>query len=277
MSEPRRDHYPNRHHNKNDEKKPRKKWDVVNHDFLKMLKEQGQNISVAITDPTQALITVPQRVALATIGTSDFDAFLAQQKKGTHEYSENICINHLDGSLRSRLLKSYTHELLLKEYNIHVSVGGVHQPDFHGTEFNPDDATSYVNKCGQSPLYLLVKGSTPKELKSGLDAIKEMFEGHLKIEIYPPDCQGNEESFAEKIIGKNRVNIKFIEKKSSADVFLKGRGSTEDYNDSNLPLHFILASQVPVNLLKAKRYCNDLITHVKKEWEKQQQKQAMQK
>ncbi|EKE40391.1 hypothetical protein ENUP19_0078G0031 [Entamoeba nuttalli] len=251
-----------------EEKKPKKKWDLVNEDFLKLLKEKGQNISIAISDPTQALIVVPQKVAIATIGSNDLEDLLAQQKKGTFEYSKNICINHLDQTLRTCLLKTSTHKHLQKEYNILVCVKGNYQPQFEEKEFDPDDSSTYINKCGQIPLYLLVRGDTEKELNRGVNAINEILNGTLTIEIYPPTFKNEEDKtlFYKKIIGKDHQNIQYIEKKTGVQLLVKGSGSEEVYNDSIKPLHFVIVSKVPIALLKAKSLCDNLISHIKDKW-----------
>ena len=213
-----------------EEKKP-KKWDVVNHEFLKTLKEQGQNIAVAITDPTQALIVVPQNLTLATVGTLDLENLLTQStKKGSFECSDNVCINHLDVSLRNQLLKTYTHEHILKSLKLHISVRGTYQPEFKGKEFNPNESSTYVNKKGETPLYLDVRADTQKELKEGIESLKTMFDGCLKVEIYPPECHGEDELFASYILGKDNANINYIKKKTQVTIELKGKGSLDQYN-----------------------------------------------
>ncbi|ELP92594.1 hypothetical protein EIN_074370 [Entamoeba invadens IP1] len=255
----------------------RKKWDVVNTEFLRTLKEQGQNISVAITDPTQALIVVPQQFALATIGQNDLDAFLKELKKGTFEYTKSICINHLNPYLRGQLLKSVTHEFLMKEFNVHVFVKGNYQEDFHGTEFDPDDNSTYVNKCGQTPLYLFVKGDTPRELEEGEKNIRALFNGRMRLEVYPPRFVSKDEEalFAQMIEGKDRTNVAYIEKKNTVTIILKGAGSPDVDNDEDGPLAIEIVGTTPIGILKSRGMCRSLIECEKRRWNKMCMKEQM--
>ena len=173
-----------------EETKPKKKWDVINDDFLKTLKKKGHDISLAVSDPTQALIVVPQKLAISTIGRLELTEILSELKKGTYEQSRNICINHLNSNLRTYFLKSSTHEYLKREYNVLANVRGNYREDIEGTEyFNEDNGKhnhsknkTENNMNNKLPLHLVLKGDSSKELDSAMFAIQEMFNGNLTIQ-----------------------------------------------------------------------------------------------
>ena len=163
---------------KKEETKPRRKWDMINEEMITTLKQQGQDITMALSDPTQALIIVPQKLAIQTIGTtSDLEELLALTKKGTYQYSRNLCINHLNDSLRQYFLKKSTQVYLEKEYNVLIKVNGRYKEDinqeFYGKDINLFLNSGKINSIPKYkiPLHLSIQANNMMELETALNSI----------------------------------------------------------------------------------------------------------
>lgn len=232
---------------------------------------------MALSDPTQALIVVPQKLAIQTIGTSsDLEELLALTKKGTYQYSKNICINHLNETLRQYFLKKSTQVYLEKEYNVLIKVNGNYKEDI-SEEIYGNDIDVFLNSGKMNsmpknkiPLHLSIKGNNMMELDTALNSIKEMFNCSLTVQIISPMFENDNDYniFYNMILGKDRVNIDYIESHTQTKLSVLGKGSTEENNDSSLPLHIVIKGVVPIGLIKSKKLCDSLIETIKSKWQR---------